>query len=96
MADAFIPAEMFIQLYMESYSAGHTVRQFAERVGLTSGNVRGRIYHYRKRGVRLPSLKSAIGPRQRPRLNVGEINRKIEQYVSQSNGRALPAGSPTW
>ena len=47
---------LFVQLYMESLAAGHTVRQFADRIGMTTGAAYNRVRHYRKRGVKLPDL----------------------------------------
>lgn len=48
---------LFAQLYMESWKAGHTVRQFADRVGFTVARVHARVQHYRKKGLDFPSLK---------------------------------------
>ena len=47
---------LFVQLYMESLAAGHTMRQFANRIGMTTGAAYNRVRHYRKRGVKLPAL----------------------------------------
>lgn len=48
---------LFTQLYMESWKAGHTVRQFAERIKTTVGRVHSRVQYYRKKGAALPDLR---------------------------------------
>jgi hypothetical protein len=48
---------LFTQLYMESWKAGHSVRQFAERIKTTVGRVHSRVQYYRKKGAALPDLR---------------------------------------
>lgn len=48
---------LFTQLYMESWKAGHTVRQFADRIKTTVARVHSRVRYYRKKGAALPDLR---------------------------------------
>ena len=53
-----VSSALFVQLWMESHAAGHTVRQFADRVGMSYRSAAARSAFYRKRGVALPKLRS--------------------------------------
>lgn len=91
-----ITPEMFTQLYMESWRAGHTVRQFAERVHLSPVAVHGRVRHYRRKGIAFPQL--AAGHLGRPpvkRLPVKEMNSIISralEYRPELPDAVRPAG----
>ena len=66
---------LFVQLYMESLAAGHTMRQFADRIGMPTRLAYTRACYYRKRGVRLPKLASGQHARgRRDRLDVAALN----------------------
>jgi hypothetical protein len=93
--------QLFAQLYMESWHAGHTTRQFADRIGMTAAKVRGRIYFYRKRGWQAPALK--LPPRgfhaRRARLPVSEMNVIVDEsmlrrrdHVASRNGELTQVG----
>lgn len=98
-----ITPEVFTQLYMESWKAGHTVRQFASRIGMTPVAAHARLRHYRKRGVAFPDL--VPGMRGRPvtkPVPVKEMNSLISRAMeyrpqipdvvrSAVNGRAVGA-----
>jgi len=47
----------FVKEYMEAHSAGLTLPEFAELLGVSVGVVSGRKYRLLKRGFVLPSLR---------------------------------------
>lgn len=66
---------LFVQLYMESHAAGHTMRQFADRIGMLPRRAYARVRHYRRRGVQLPALapgRKLMG--RADRLDVAALN----------------------
>ena len=78
-----IKSETFLRLYMESWKAGHTVRQFADRVGVTPSNVHSRVRYYRSRGAKIPNLRSAarFGRKVEP-VNIGRLNVIISEAMT--------------
>jgi hypothetical protein len=74
MTKILTPA-LFVQLYMESHAAGHTMRRFADRIGLTYRQAAARTRFYRKRGVQLPPFVRATQRSQRSdTLDVAALN----------------------
>lgn len=81
---------LFVQLYMESHAAGHTMREFADRIGMKYQHAYARARHYRKRGVRLPALTA--GRREmatRESLDIESLNAIVGDGRSQSVGALL-------
>lgn len=85
-----ITPELFSRLYMESWKAGHTVRQFADRVEMSVNLVRSRARYYRKRGVALPPLKAARAGRRHDAVPVDAMNRIVESAMQYRT--TLPDG----
>lgn len=52
-----ITPALFVQLYMESHAQGHTIAQFAERLGIPYNLAYTRARRYTRAGVRLPKLR---------------------------------------
>lgn len=74
-AQKITPA-LFVQLYMESHAQGHTVTQFAERLGMKRDVAYSRARRYIKAGVRLPSLRMPP-PQGRVPLDVRGLNQVV-------------------
>ncbi|NDE15117.1 hypothetical protein EBZ80_09330 [bacterium] len=77
-----VSAQLFVQLYLESVAAGHTMREFSKRLGWTYARAAQRAGFYRKRGVDLPRL--ADGRRTlhgREPLNVAGLNEMIDRFL---------------
>lgn len=55
-------ADEFIRDYYQAKEAGLRFCELAEVLGLTSGQLAGRLHRLRKRGVNLPSLRRAAKP----------------------------------
>lgn len=68
---------LFVQLYMESHEKGHTLRQFADRINMPYRRMSGRLYQYRKRGVKLPPLRPAARS-GREAIDVRALNELVE------------------
>lgn len=86
MASKVTPA-LFVQLYMESHKQGHTLRQFADRIQMPYRRMSARLYQYRKRGVKLPSLRPACHAGGRGRIDVRALN----ELVESSSGDGAPS-----
>lgn len=86
---------LFSKLYMESWKAGHTVRQFADRTGMTVHQVHSRLRYYRKRGCPLPDLKRAsVRPPRRKPIPVREMCSIVDaamQFKGQVDDEVRPA-----
>ena len=78
-----VTPELFTRLYMESWKAGHTVREFADRIGLPPVNVHSRVRYYRKRGAHLPDLRpaSAGRPPASTALPISLMNRIVDNAM---------------
>jgi hypothetical protein len=87
--------ELFTQLYMESWKAGHTVRQFAERIKTTVPRVWSRVQYYRKKGAVLPDLRRPAGNQGSRALHVDKLNAIISramEYRGTVPDAVRPAG----
>jgi len=78
--DAKLDAVLFARLYMESWASGHTLRQFAERVGMSVNGVRSRLYFYRKKGWKPPQLHAKRTGGRQP-LNVAAMNAIVAEVI---------------
>lgn len=85
---------LFVSLYMESHAAGHTMVQFAARIGVAYLTARSRVAYYKRRGVRLPALRDGRGGRRCPGLAVGELNAIVESASRERGSRSRLNGSP--
>jgi hypothetical protein len=89
-----ITPALFVQLWMESHAAGHTMRQFADRIGMKTSQTYARAFHYRKRGVQLPALaRSEYRTKGKSKLDVVALNAIVAVTVQARgrNGRAHAA-----
>ena len=66
----------FVKEYMEAHSAGLTLHEFAELLGVSVGVVSGRKYRLLKRGFVLPSLR---GQRRRAAKPVLRLSGPVVQ-----------------
>lgn len=82
MAKRQVTAQLFVQLYLESVAAGHTMTEFAKRLGWDRNQAAGRVYFYRKKGVDLPPLSDGRKtPPNRPPLNVAGLNEMVDRFL---------------
>lgn len=82
MAKRQVTAQLFVQLYLESVAAGHTMTEFATRLGWDRNQAAGRVHYYRKKGVDLPSLADGRkGPPNRRPLNVAGLNEMVDRFL---------------
>lgn len=82
MATRQVSAQLFVQLYLESVAAGHTMTEFAKRLGWTYRHAASRAQFYRKRGVDLPALASGRrAPKGREPLNVAGLNEMVDRFL---------------
>jgi hypothetical protein len=77
----------FTQLYMESWAASHTTREFADRVGLLTRQVHQKTNYLKRKGLALPPLRNSRGGSTGSELDVSGLRELIAGY--------LPAGSTT-
>jgi len=87
--------KQFVQLYMESWKAGHTTKQFAQRCGLLVSQVHGKVFHLRNKGVALPKLRHSRGGAGGSSLDVRELKALVSSYEvtepERRNGRPVTA-----
>lgn len=83
-----ITARLFVQMCMESHAAGHTLREFADRIGMPYRQAYSRYFYYRRRGVDLPALKRAKRTLPERALEVGELNMLVDRML------VVPADGP--
>lgn len=88
---ARISPTMFVQVYLRSHKAGHTYKQFAERLGVSPKLAYTRAYWLRKRGVRLPKLSTTSGRSRLTRSDVMALNRLIAKSGVHDGG-TVPTG----
>lgn len=87
-----IDARLFVQMWMESYGAGHTIREFADRVGMKYAQAYARYRFYRKKGVDLPELTRCRRNPAGHALPIGELNMLVDRMlVVPSDGLVSPA-----
>ena len=65
--------KQFVHLYMESWKAGHTTKEFAQRCGLLVSQVHGKVFHLRNKGVALPKLRHSRGGSSGSDLDIREL-----------------------
>lgn len=81
-----VSAQLFVQLYLESVAAGHTMTEFSKRLGWTYRHAASRAQFYRKRGVDLPSLASGRRVlKGREPLNVAGLNEMVDRFLLTKN-----------
>jgi hypothetical protein len=84
--------DLFVRLYMESHAAGHTMRQFADRIGLSYNHAYARAHHYRKAGVQLPALANGRAtPAPKPSLDVASLNAIVADPAAAPVARTAQA-----
>lgn len=99
MATRQVSAQLFVQLYLESVAAGHTMTEFAKRLGWTYRHAASRAQFYRKRGVDLPALASGRrAPKGREPLNVAGLNEMVDRFLltkreAQFDRRRVPVNA---
>lgn len=82
MAQRQVSAQLFVQLYLESVAAGHTMTEFAKRLGWTYRHAAARAQFYKKRGVDLPALADGRHKLQgREPLNVAGLNEMVDRFL---------------
>ena len=83
--------QQFTQLYMESWKAGHTYKEFARRCGLTARQVHGKAGYLRRRGVKLPPLRHSAGGCTGSSFDADLLQSIVEDALTSpaSNGRVL-------
>jgi len=69
-----VSPELFVQLYCESAAAGHTMSQFAERLGWGYGRTHSRVRYYKKRGWKSPTLVRPERENTKPQLDINRLN----------------------
>lgn len=74
-----IDYERFVTVWLESSS----IKEVAEKLGVTTVSVGSTANRLRKKGVRLPAYK----PQGRYRANVAELNRLIDEYRPRRQSR---------
>ncbi len=65
--------EDFVRAYMQAQSAGKTIQEFADSVGMTHNAAYLRVMRYQKKGVKLPPMPHKMG-----RVRVDQLNQLIE------------------
>lgn len=99
MATRQVSAQLFVQLYLESVAAGHTMTEFAKRLGWTYRHAASRAQFYKKRGVDLPALADGRHKLQgREPLNVAGLNELVDRFLlskreSQFDRRRVPVST---
>lgn len=83
----------FTQLYMESWSAGHTTREFADRVGLLTKQVHQKTNYLKRKGVALPPLRNSRGGSAGSELDIQDLKSLVSSYRKEPsrNGRPVLA-----
>jgi hypothetical protein len=82
MATRQVSAQLFVQLYLESVAAGHTMTEFSKRLGWTCRHAASRASFYKKRGVDLPRLADGRHKLQgREPLNVAGLNEMVDRFL---------------
>ena len=82
MATRQVSAQLFVQLYLESVAAGHTMTEFAKRLGWNYRHAASRAQFYRKRGVDLPALADGRHKlKGREPLNVASLNELVDRFL---------------
>lgn len=84
----------FTQLYMESWTAGHTTREFADRVGLLMRQVHQKTNYLKRKGVTLPPLRNSRGGSAGSELDVQDLRDLVAGYERDArtvvrNGRPV-------
>ena len=83
--------KQFVHLYMESWKAGHTTKEFAQRCGLLVSQVHGKVFHLRRKGVELPKLQHSRGGASGSDLDTRELKAIVAGY-STSDRRSPASG----
>lgn len=88
---AIMTWRQFTQLYMESWSAGHTTREFADRVGLLTRQVHQKTNYLKRKGLVLPPLRNSRGGSAGSELDVEELRDLVSSYRTEPhrNGRVV-------
>jgi hypothetical protein len=85
-----VSPELFVQLYCESAAAGHTMSQFAERLGWSYGKAHSRVRYYKKRGWKAPPLVRKQREDIKPQLDIGRLNQITAAESRRLTGECLP------
>jgi|694.fasta_scaffold12040_23 hypothetical protein len=92
-SQAVITWRQFTQLYMESWSAGHTTREFADRVGLLTRQVHQKTNYLKRKGVALPPLRNSRGGSSGSELDIQDLKSLVSSYRHDTetyrNGRVV-------
>jgi hypothetical protein len=90
-SQAVITWRQFTQLYMESWSAGHTTREFADRVGLLTRQVHQKTNYLKRKGVDLPPLRNSRGGSSGSELDIQDLKSLVSSYRTETyrNGRVV-------
>jgi|688.fasta_scaffold1388890_1 transposase len=78
--------EEFVEIYYEHYAAGLTLTDLASSVGLPYATTAGRVSRYKKRGVKLPALRSERGNGCGNRLDARKLNAILAKLQSSPQG----------
>lgn len=75
-----IDSATFVKEFMDAYNQGLTSLELATKLGTDPKALYARVYHWRKRGIKLPRLKIGLrGARaEQKSLDVEGINQLIE------------------
>ena len=79
--------EEFVKVWQEAES----MKEAAEKLGMSKSAASNRASYYRKRGV---NLKSFVRGGHRPPLNVAALNEFIESLAAQNQTPQPPEQSP--
>lgn len=75
----------FTQLYMESWSSGHTTREFADRVGLATRQVHQKTNYLKRKGLALPPLRNSRGGSTGSELDVDDLRELVAGYLPEGS-----------
>ena len=69
--------EEALEIYLEALTSGKSVHEVAAKAGFPVGSISGKICYMRKKGVKIPTIRSG---RQRT-LNVAKLNRLVKDLI---------------
>lgn len=79
--------EEFVEIYYEHYAAGLTLSDLASSIGLSYFTTAARVSRYKRRGIKLPAMRSERG---RPAVDVRKLNALLAKL------QASPKGVERW
>lgn len=88
MASRQVTPQLFVQLYLESVALGHTMTEFANRLGWAYRRTRARADYYRRKGVDLPKLADGrhLNLKGREPLDVSGLNEMVDRFLLSRSG----------